>query len=679
MWFWRKSRRTGTAVRQHALPAVAIFWMLLALASALLLHTVHLPLWLWSVTLFSVGWRWQVYRGRLSYPGSLIKTAAVVVATLGVVFSFDKTFSLESAAAFLVAASTLKLLEMKDQRDGHILVFLSYFLLAVGFLFEQGILAGVLGIVAVWLITSALVALQQRSRSVAGIDAARIAARLLLASLPFMLVMYLVFPRFGPLWSVGLQSSAAKTGLSDQMAPGDIASLSQSDELAFRVSFKDGLPPPRQQWYWRALILDHYDGRRWQPGLNPAIEWYSQKGWRPPADADGVLHYEVIQEPTDQKWLFAMRGVAAVNEQTGMTEDDRLVHRRKVRQRLRYDVLSWPEVTLDEAGLSPLIQRQTTRFPAHTNPRAQQWARQLLQQSGSEQAFIAALLQHFREQAFYYTLKPPALGENDIDAFLFDTRRGFCAHYSGALTFLARAAGIPARVVVGYQGGEWNADEQYLTVRQYDAHAWVEVWYAGQGWTRVDPTAAVSPARIEFGLEQAVADEGTFLEDQVFSTHRLKSVGWLNRLRLEWDSLNYYWQRWVLSYDKQRQQTLFNQWLGVRSYETLLYGLALAFAVFFLLAALWLWWSQRPKASSRELRAWLSLQKKAARLGVEAQTGETPACYLQRLARAFPQQQAQIQALERLLIQAFYAQTDGPDKVQQRLLAAAISRLRRAL
>ena len=660
------------------IPRISLIWVLLAVAGSLVLHTLHLPLWMWALVAWVFGWRWLVYRGRVAYPGKLMKTAAVVVATLAVIVSFGKQFSLESASAFLVAACSLKLLEMKTLRDGHIVVFLAYFLLAVGFLFDQSMLAGIAGILVSWLITTALVALHQSRSKPFSWASARFSGVVLLSALPFMLVIYLVFPRLGPLWSVGLQSSSAKTGLSDSMSPGDIASLSQSDELAFRVSFKDNQPPPRRDWYWRALILDVYDGRSWKPLGGSDTQW-APDSWQPPENADGVLEYEIIQEPTDQKWLFAIRGVAAVEPGTGMTADDRLVHKRDVHQRIRYRVKSWPEVSLDEQGLARLERWQYTQLPKNGNERTRVWARQLRQQVGSDAEFVQAMWQHFREQPYFYTLKPPLLGDDDIDEFLFDSRRGFCAHYSGAMVFAARSLGIPARVVAGYQGGEWNEEEQYLSVRQYDAHAWVEVWLPQQGWIRVDPTEAVSPLRIELGLEQAMQEEGSFLEEQLFSTHKLKSIDWLNQLRLELDSLNYYWQRWVLSYDNQRQKELFSNLLGIESYERLLYGLAMAFALFFVVAGLMLWWSQRPKASSAELRAWLQLQQKAQRLGVESQTGETPSRYLNRLARAFPKQADDIESLERMMMQVLYAEPNRQTMQQQKLIARAIYRLRRRL
>ena len=661
------------------IPRVALVWILLAVAASLGLHALHLPLWMWTVVVFVAGWRWMVHLGRFPYPNKTVKTLAVIAATSAVVLSFGQSFSLESASAFLVAAAILKVLEMRNRRDGQIVIFLCYFLLAVGFLFDQGIMAAVTGIVVVWLITTALIALQQNHGGsiTQRKTASTLSLRILLVSLPFMLIIYLVFPRLGPLWSVGLQSDQARTGLSDSMSPGDIANLSQSDELAFRVSFKDDEVPAREERYFRGVILDHYDGRSWKPSARVSTEW-APESWQPPAGAQGVLEYEIIQEPTDQKWLFALRGVAAVEKGTGMTSDDRLVNRRPVYQRKRYSVVSWPSVRVDHRGLSQRSLSNYTRLPAERNPRTVAWARQFRQQFTSDAEYMNGLWNHFRQQPFFYTLKPPVLGEHDIDEFLFDSRRGFCAHYSGAMTFAARAVGIPARVVAGYQGGEWHDDEKYLSVRQYDAHAWIEVWIKDRGWLRIDPTAAVSPERIELGLEAAMQEEGSFLDEQLFSAHKLKGINWINQLRLQIDSLNYYWQRWVLSYDNQRQSQLLSSVLGIKSYEKLLYGIAALFAVVFLGGALIIWWGQRPKSSSGFMKAWQKLQKRAQRLGLEAHVGETPGQYLQRVEQTFPATILLARELNKKLVHYFYI-AEARNKQAERELIKMTGRLRRTL
>ena len=687
------SKRTRTQTHTSVdmpIPRPAVVWLLGSQLLSLWLHTTHLPFWLWAVVAFVLGWRGLTHLGWVSYPDRRIKTLAVVAASVAVFMAFERRLTLESATAFLIAASSLKLLEMKVRRDGYVVGYLSFFVLGTGFLFDQGIFSALYGVLAVWGLTAALVTLHGQSQAGTGQhhdlrhssqQALRLAGGLLLVSLPLMLVLYLLFPRFGPLWSFTLQSGQAMTGLSDEMASGDIVDLSQSDELAFRVSFSRGALPPRQQLYWRALVLDYYDGRRWSRQSDaPPVNWFNRAN-PPTAAASHELDYEIVQEATGKNWLFALSGVQAIEPGTGHTSDNRLVARRPLFQRQRYSARSDLQAHFSPTGLTAQQRQQNLQLPDDFNPQAREFARQLRRQYADDSQLLAALLQHFRDQSFYYTLQPPAMTTDEVDDFLFNARRGFCAHYAGALVFVARVAGIPARVVTGYQGGEWNAGEQYLTVRQFDAHAWAEVWLPGQGWVQTDPTAAVAPDRIQYGLEQAVAEEGSFLQEQIFSAHKLKGIGWLNQLRLELDSLNYYWQRWVLSYDRESQRGLLHNLLGLREYQQALYWLAGSFVAFFALASLWLWWRLRPRPASPFMRAWQRLQQRGQRLGVASEPGETAAHYCQRLAQVYPAQRSLLLWLGQEINRVLYQPAPAAALQRRRLrqLIRAMHKVRRQL
>lgn len=656
----------------HSIPRSATLWLLCAVAASLVLHVSHLPLWIWLLAALSAGWRWAVHMGRWSYPSRVLKTAIVLAAIIAIASTFKGRFSLESAGAFLVVATALKLLEMRSLRDGYVVVFMAYFTLATGFLFEQELLAGALGVLAVWLITTALISIHdsggQRSQ-------ARLSLQLLVSSVPIMLVLYFLFPRLGPLWNVALQSDQARTGLASTMAPGDIAQLSQSAELAFRVTFESGKPPARSQLYWRALTLDEYDGRRWQPSGLHQFAAYPPNAWRPAATREGVVRYEVIQEPTDERWLFALRGVGAVDERTGLTSDDRLLYRTKVRQRVRYQAESVPDLSIAKQGLNGDVRRQNLQLPPAMNQRARRWAEE--QYDGNAATLVASILRHFAQQNYFYTLRPPVLGDNDVDEFLFDTRRGFCAHYAGATAFLLRSVGIPARVVAGYQGGEWNAEAGYLTVRQFDAHAWVEYWQPGIGWRSIDPTAAVAPERVELGLRDALSVDERGLPGGLLSPFGHGNIGWMNQLRMQVDQINYYWHRFVLSYDRGRQQQLLQRWIGLQSYKEWLYALAVMIAALFALAAAWLWWQQQPRYRDRFSRAWLLLQKAMQRHGVDA-VGQTPEQQLQQLAEKIPKRTDQIDQLRQQLYQYLYISDAQPGALRNEVITA-LNRLRRQL
>jgi hypothetical protein len=280
------------------------------------------------------------------------------------------------------------------------------------------------------------------------------------------------------------------------------------------------------------------------------------------------------------------------------------------------------------------------------------------------------MLEYFNREPYHYTLKPPTLGADTVDSFLFDSRAGFCAHYAGAMTFVLRAAGIPARVVAGYQGGEWNEGGQYLTVRQYDAHAWVEYWQAGVGWRSVDPTAAVAPQRIEQGLEQALAADEDFLQDSPMSALRYRNVAWLNALRMNWDSLNYGWQRWVLGYQGQQQLQVLSRWFS--GFDAPVFGAG----ALLILGAMALWllkpWQRE---SDSQLRLFNAFERLLARHGLHRLPGEGAEAFARRAVAQFPQQADAIEDF----VGEFQAQRYAGQSTSAAQLRRSLKRLRRRL
>lgn len=630
------------------LPPAMLPWLLSAQTAILWLHHSYLSISLWLLVALFIGWRWLIGRGRLSYPSKLGKVLTISIVLL--VLSFEvRGFNLESAGTFLILTALLKLIELRTLRDGYILIFLNFYVLATGFLFAQDMLSALWAMLIISVLLTALIRMHYTSDSeVSNSALITTSAKLMLLSLPMMLVLYLLFPRFGPLWSFTLQSAQAKTGLSDTMAPADIAEMTQSAELAFRVSFDNDELPSRHQLYWRALVLDYYDGRQWTARQHSSTQWY-----KPNVEKIG-LGYEIIQEPTGKNWLFALNTPYAAEPDTGVTSDQRLVAKKPVHQRQRYQVVSDLNESAEVKPLKELEKKRYLQLPANKNPQAVEWAEQLKALPPTEAA--SRIMQHFAVDDFYYTLKPQRYGEHEIDEFLFSRKQGFCAHYASAMTFIARSAGIPARVVTGYQGGEWNKDEHFLTVRQYDAHAWVELWFADIGWQTYDPTAMVAEDRILYGLEQAIAREGTFLQGQI-NLHKFKQVDWVNRLRVWSGTAEFMWQRWVLSYDQGRQSSFLQNVLKMKDYQQGLYIIAFSFVMFFVLASTWLWWRMRPAPLSPLVRAWQQLQRQGQRLGIDPQNGETMNQYLLRLQIQLPAMAANIGVLIEQVNAALYQPT----------------------
>ncbi len=539
-------------IQRHALT-----WLLVAQFALIAPHALRLPSWIAIAWLVSAYWRVMVLQGRWSFPNRIVKTILIVGCLAGIRYSYSALTGLEPTVALLVTCFSFKLLEAATRREALLLLFLGYFVALTEFLFEQGLGTVLYMLLPVVLLTTALVALHRsvgQEPSQFSWQPLRTAAMMTAQALPLMLLLFLVFPRIAPLWQVPLPSAGARTGMSDDMAPGDIAQLSLSDALAFRAAFSGTVPPVREL-YWRGLVLDDFDGRSWHANKFNDAELTKQTPLQGP-----TLDYQVYLEPTYQRWLYALQRPASIDNKTTLTFDYRLLARDIVYEKITYRARAYPQEILD-LELDAQLRKHELLLPKRSNPRTQDWARQLRAEHADDAALINAVLEYFRSQPFYYTLKPPLLGTHSIDEFLFDSRRGFCEHYASSFVFALRAAGIPARVVVGYQGGEINPLTGTVLVHQFDAHAWAETWLPERGWVRFDPTAAVAPQRIESGLERAVSS-GEFLSQSPLSVNRYRALSWLNTLRLRTDAMNYAWTRWVVNYRDETQTDVLRKLLG---------------------------------------------------------------------------------------------------------------------
>lgn len=548
------------------IPRNSLIWLLVAQVLVILPHLTHLPLWIIGLWLGCAGWRIQIFRMRARYPRSWTKALLMIGAGFGVYFSRGSLVGLEAGVVLLIAAFILKLVEMSTRRDALVLIFLGFFAVVTSYLFEDSLLAGLYSLLPVTALLAAMIGLQQSSLVTRPWPTVRLAGALLLQAVPLMLVLFLFFPRLPPLWSLPQAGDRGTTGLADHMAPGDIARLGRSAELAFRVSF-DGEIPPRDQLYWRAVTFERFDGRRWSQSyasnVPQAPEWQA---------LGEPLSYSVVMQPSGQPWLFALDVAQVASGGAQLMTDFHLQRRQPVTKPLMYQVTSWLDARR-EATDAPESLVRALQLPEQGNPRSRAWAAELRRSAQEPQAVVDALLRHFNREPYHYTLEPPPVGSDIVDDFLFQTRSGFCAHYAGAMTFVLRAAGIPARVVAGYQGGEVNPAGNYLSVHQFDAHAWSRILgrRARLGQCRPDFPGRARARRA--GLEQALARERSFLADEPLSLLRFRDVGWMNTLRLRWDSLNYGWQRWVLNYQDEQQSQMLQRWFGKLDGQALGLGL----------------------------------------------------------------------------------------------------------
>lgn len=593
-------------------------WTLAALFVSVAPHVPYLPVWITAAFIGCAAWRFVVEKRRRALPSTWARAGLALVCFLGVLATYNSISGVGPGSALLAVMAALKLLETRKRRDQFVLLFLSIFLVMSSLLREQFLwslpymLVSVLVVMTAWLRMSAGDSQTARQSFATG-------SRLLAYAAPLAIVMWVFFPRIStPFWAVPIDTSGATSGLSDTMSPGDISSLSMSDAVAFRVSFAGDIPAPRDR-YWRGLVLTSFNGRTWtgrEPGRSrTARDEIEVVGER--------IDYEITLEPTKQQWVFALDIPTQWSlSKTFMAREQQLARVLPIDQRIAYSVTSYTNYRIGR-DLSNMYHDWFSRLPEDTNPRTAALAREMRAQAGSDFDFAQAVLNKLNQEEYYYTLDPPPLGSDPVDRFLFDTRRGFCEHYASAFAVLMRSVGIPARIVLGYQGGEVNPLGGHLVVRQKDAHAWTEIWLEGEGWRRVDPTAAVAPERVEIGTSDA-AFEGIGQSWGFSAPSR-----WAHRLQMAWDALDAKWNEWILGYGPENQNS-FMRWLGMHepTWRKMLLTLVFGVVGLILLISVLLMIRYRPPRQDEAAQLYARFVKRS---GLEPRTGETARVFALRV------------------------------------------------
>jgi transglutaminase-like putative cysteine protease len=619
-------------------------------------HLAFVPTWLALSALGLLAARGLFWWRRLPLPSSAFVLILALALGLGVFLQFQHFFGREPGLALLLALACLKLFEAKSVRDGRALVLLCLFLQMGLFLHSQSLTMAAMTALTLVAAVATLAALNQGGRPS---ELLRLAVLMLAQASPFMLVLFLLFPRIqGPLWGLPADAFGATTGLSDTMSPGAISRLSQSEAVAFRAKF-DGPMPRQSQLYWRGPVLTRFDGRTWRPA---PVAAEPKLAYRVP---DGpAFRYAMTLEASDRPWLLALEMPLGLPREARMGSDFQVLAGAPIRERLRFQFISRPglPVGLEER---PQVLAESLALPARFNPRARALGEAWRAGGSGNDAILRQASAFFRSSHFIYTLEPPILGENWVDEFLFDTRRGFCEHFAGSFVFLMRAAGVPARVVTGYQGGEMNPMDAYLTVRQSDAHAWAEVWLPGEGWRRVDPTAVSAPARVEQNLPAAMpAGEALPLGMRLDLT-------WIKNLRWGWEALGNGWNQWVLGYNPERQRDFLGRF-GIPDWPAMTAALAVLTASLMLL--LMAWTLRHRAARDPALAAWEKFSEKLARIGLPRGRDEGPAEYRDRVAATRPDLSADLDRIAALYIAQRYGPKPDPETLSQ--LRAAVRRFK---
>ena len=630
-----------------ALPAY--YWVLIAQVVVVLPHAAHLPLWLIGFAAVSIAAQLPHIKAKFKKLSHLkriyqsVQMLGFLLGLLGLWLTYNTAFGLDMGVAFLVLCLVSKLWELYKRRDAYVVLNLSLFVLAALFLMDQGLLTTLEVIVGVVIVLLAFIALNDDGNA-NGDGRLRTLGVLGVGALPLLVVLFLFFPRLPPLWSVQLSGQQAVTGVSDSMSPGDFANLGQSTELAFRVEFADERPP-QQQLYWRGLVFSDFDGVTWRPA-SQKDQWSSRlqaPAWIqnafatvPDESRAAPVNYKVILEPTQQNWLFGLDYPFSQQPDINTTSEFTLSKDQPVTQQLRYDVLQFAQMRIDPV-LTEASRRENLALPNEGNPQSRALAKQLFEQSGSDPLrYIAAIEQWINRTEFRYTLSPPRLNTNRIDEFLFETKAGFCEHYSSSFTFMLRAAGIPARVVAGYQGGEPSRNGNVWEVRQMDAHAWTEVWLEGQGWVRVDPTAFVAPERVEQGMNTMTQQQGAAMFGNGASAQiSYQQYQMLQTLRRLSDQASYYWQKDVVGYDQDKQADSLLKWFNISSIMQQIIWLATSAVSVMAILIFVIWYRRRKRWHPADLPL-AQLSKRVAKHDklLARNDNEGQLAWLERLASA---------------------------------------------
>lgn len=615
-------------------------------------HFFHLPPAL--IILFSILliWRLICVWKKNWLPGKIIIFLLLISGFLLMLSQYQGILGRDAGTGLFIIALGLKLLEIKEPKDVYLITFLAFIVAALEFLFVQNVLmAGYILMVSCLLLGTLVYINSQESSASVSLKASLI---IVLQAVPIMIVIFIFFPRIeAPRWML-FDSHSAATGLSDTLEPGSISSLGMNGELAFRVKFDGDIPPPNLR-YWRGPVYSYTNGKRWTQTQN----MYFGRFMDEPSFTGKPYQYTLLMEPQDKDWVYALDMPSSYPPSLTKNPNHQLITSKNPDQRSEYKITSYPEY--NTGYITRTEYRDNLQLPDKPSARIKKLVDQLQGLDGTPVTFISNLMQYFRKQNFYYTLFPPLMEENPIETFLFVTRHGFCSHYATAFVYLMRTAGIPARVVGGYQGGEYNRIGQFLEIRQANAHAWSEVWLQNRGWVRVDPTTAVAPERIEqdVNIDQQIASgEVNFTPVTIDSS----SLDWLKQARSLWNSVDYSWHRWVINYTRTNQKKFLSSF-GIEGLKSMVYWLVAIIACITAILAFMLLRNQKPPTDRARL-IYNRFCKKMAKGGLIRAVGEGARDFSVRAKTATPQKAEMIDEITTLYVKIRYGKNSTEKDLQ---------------
>jgi transglutaminase-like putative cysteine protease len=610
--------------------------ILIALIVAIFPHIARLPLWitLWCVVMW--GYLLLSFKFKFPLPGKNIQLGLAGIGIVGLVMTYSTTLGQNAYLGLLAVMAALKPFEINSHRDRMVTVFLAYFIVITSLFLSETLAITLYMLLSVWITTAVLIRINDPfGRFKINI---KLSALIMAQAIPLMILLFFLFPRIqGSLFGLSL-AGIGKSGFSDNLAPGSVANLVENNEVAFRAMFEKKIPLP-DLLYWRGIVFSSFDGRKWFADKHVLENNALPQGKNP-------VSYTVMLEPHNNRWLFALDMPAKIPPPAKLLADYTLRARRPVKRKLRYEMTSNTSYQAKDANLQVLA--QLTRLPAGVNPKTRNLAKRITETARNEDEKVNRILDYFKTGGFSYTLQPPRLGKNSVDAFIFNSKKGYCEHYASAFAFMLRSLEIPARIVGGYQGGEVNPYADYLIVRQSDAHVWVEVWFQKKGWTRVDPTAVVAPDRISEGVRGSLspADLPDFLSR--------RSSGFIDQIRFGWDAISTRWSAWFEGYSYYEQKALLKK-LGIASgaWDASIKALLLLLVSIGMIVIIYAWFSlkspqQKPDAVKKY---YLQFCQKLSRAGFEKQANQGPVDYAKYISKNRPDLKNRVTDITYLYVQ----------------------------
>ncbi|MBE0472242.1 MAG: DUF3488 domain-containing transglutaminase family protein [Methyloprofundus sp.] len=617
-------------------------------------HALHVPIPIISFFFALLTWR-AIGIWRPAYLPNQLLVFLLLLSGIGLlVIMHQGVFGRDAGTAVFVTALGLKLLEIKTQRDLYLITYLAFIVAASQFLYVQNILMAAYTLLVCISLLGTLLCIN--SSGLGNWQSLKVAANFLAQALPLTIILFIFFPRLeAPRWSFLQEDNVAISGLSDTLEPGAISQLGLSGERVFRAKFS-GAIPPNEQRYWRGPVFSYTDGKKWQQTKNTYFKGYLDK-----VNFFGdAYQYKILMEPQNKNWVFALDMPAAFEWPLYANGNHQLLTSEPSNKRAEYTLSSY--VNYNTGYITKTEFSDNLQLPKSPEQRVTDLVKQLGGFDEPPETFIKHLFLHFRQNKFYYTLMPPLMTENPIEMFLFDTRAGFCGHYATAFVYLMRVAGIPARVVSGYQGGEYNEAGGFIEVRQANAHAWAEVWLSGKGWVRYDPTTAVAPERVEqdVNIEQQIASNAvSFAPVQLDK----QTISLLKQVRNLWSSADYSWQRWIINYDRQNQASFLSK-LGISGFKKMFHWLLGLLAVVILVLAIMLLRKQKTVLDEAQIY-YLQASAKLAKLGLVRADNEGANDFLVRVTEQQPLVALAFAHITRLYISVRYAKDPSETLLEQ--------------